>query len=84
MSDWPYYESHKVVQAMKIVERRVSRDTEDWVLENGDVIERVKSDLIMRVPKSVQPVGGYVVRYADGFESWSPAKAFEEGYTRRQ
>lgn len=25
-------------------------------------------------------VGGYFVRYNDGYESWSPAKAFEEGY----
>lgn len=24
--------------------------------------------------------GGYYVRYADGYESYSPAKAFEEGY----
>lgn len=27
-------------------------------------------------------VGGYVVVYADGYLSWSPAAAFEEGYTR--
>jgi hypothetical protein len=27
-------------------------------------------------------VGGYFVLYADGYESYSPAKAFEEGYTR--
>ena len=27
-------------------------------------------------------VGGYYIRYADGYESWSPAKAFEDGYTR--
>jgi hypothetical protein len=26
--------------------------------------------------------GGYYVRYADGYESFSPAQAFEEGYTR--
>lgn len=26
-------------------------------------------------------VGGYFVHYADGYESFSPAKAFEEGYT---
>ena len=26
--------------------------------------------------------GGYWVRYQDGYESWSPAQAFEEGYTR--
>ncbi len=26
--------------------------------------------------------GGYFVMYADGYISYSPAKAFEEGYTR--
>ena len=25
--------------------------------------------------------GGYYVRYPDGYESWSPAEAFEDGYT---
>lgn len=25
--------------------------------------------------------GGYFVLYNDGYQSWSPAKAFEEGYT---
>ena len=27
-------------------------------------------------------VGGYYVKYADGYESFSPTQAFEEGYTR--
>lgn len=27
-------------------------------------------------------VGGYYVRYADGYESFSPADAFEDGYTK--
>lgn len=27
-------------------------------------------------------VGGYYVVYDDGYKSFSPAKAFEEGYTR--
>jgi hypothetical protein len=27
-------------------------------------------------------VGGYYVVYADGYKSWSPAQAFDEGYTR--
>jgi hypothetical protein len=26
--------------------------------------------------------GGYFVQYADGYKSFSPAKAFEEGYTK--
>ena len=27
-------------------------------------------------------VGGYYVVYDDGYESWSPGKTFESGYTR--
>jgi hypothetical protein len=27
-------------------------------------------------------VGGYYVVYKDGFKSWSPAEAFEQGYSR--
>lgn len=27
-------------------------------------------------------IGGYLVQYADGYKSFSPEKAFEEGYTR--
>jgi hypothetical protein len=27
-------------------------------------------------------IGGYLVQYEDGYLSWSPAKAFEDGYTR--
>ena len=26
-------------------------------------------------------IGGYLVRYEDGYESWSPSEAFEGGYT---
>lgn len=29
-------------------------------------------------------VGGYYVLYDDGYESYSPAKAFEEGYTLKE
>jgi len=32
-----------------------------------------------RLLKSLK--GGYLVVYQDGYKSWSPAKAFEEGYT---
>ena len=33
-------------------------------------------------PSTTPHVGGYYVLYEDGYESFSPAKAFEEGYTR--
>lgn len=32
--------------------------------------------------KHAPKVGGYLVFYADGYRSFSPAKAFEDGYTR--
>jgi len=32
------------------------------------------------VNKHNPQIGGYYVRYKDGYESYSPAKAFEEGY----
>jgi hypothetical protein len=34
------------------------------------------------VQKHKLEVGGYYVVYADGYKSFSPAKAFEDGYTR--
>jgi hypothetical protein len=34
------------------------------------------------VTKHSPKAGGYYVVYADGYKSWSPAQAFEEGYTR--
>lgn len=34
------------------------------------------------VAKHKPETGGYYVVYADGYKSFSPAKAFEDGYTR--
>ena len=34
------------------------------------------------IQKHKPVVGGYFVMYEDGYQSFSPAKAFEEGYTR--
>jgi hypothetical protein len=30
--------------------------------------------------KGGEPIGGYFVQYEDGYQSWSPAAAFEAGY----
>ncbi len=35
-----------------------------------------------RLPVNGPIVGGYWVKYADGYQSFSPQDAFEEGYTR--
>lgn len=80
-SKLPRWQSHKVVEADKIT--GVS-DGEGlilfrWHLACGMVIE-VDEDLARRVTKGGQAVGGYYVRYLDGYQSWSPADAFEGGY----
>lgn len=41
--------------------------TREWLLKHSDNETKVLA-------------GGYFVRYADGYESWSPAEAFESGY----
>ena len=33
------------------------------------------------VTKHKPKVGGYLVRYEDGYLSWTPAEPFESGYT---
>jgi hypothetical protein len=84
MTDLPKWRSHKIVQADKIDHRRTSGTL---VLESGaeiDLLDMAHADLGKRLDAMMpmQLSGGYYVRYEDGYESWSPAKAFEEGYTR--
>jgi|HubBroStandDraft_4_1064222.scaffolds.fasta_scaffold00019_28 hypothetical protein len=81
----PKWKCHKEVWAAKITDQMPagigSAGLGAWTLDNGGYVT-VSEALRARVPSGTSPVGGYYVRYADGFESWSPAKAFEEGYTR--
>jgi hypothetical protein len=78
----PRYRSHKEVHALKIatVELNDVRNVATiYFAEEG------------YAPKEVDPVmfaryfperGDYLVVYPDGYQSISPRKAFEEGYTR--
>lgn len=75
----PRWKSHKEVCADKIME--VWSAPLAWRLAGGGMVN-VSLALLERVPRDKDVIGGYYVRYADGFESWSPAQAFEEGYTR--
>jgi plasmid stabilization system protein ParE len=72
------FKSHKVVEAMKIARIVPPSPGKNTILVGADGGE------IMVVPYYVdkhQPqAGGYYVRYEDGYESWSPAEAFESGY----
>ncbi|MFA4826592.1 MAG: hypothetical protein WC593_15695 [Methanoregula sp.] len=76
----PQWQSHKQVGADKIVGIVNDGDFQFWSLACGIPVH-VSSHLKERCGNN-DPVGGYYVLYVDGFESWSPAKAFKEGYTR--
>ena len=81
MTTMPSYKSHKVVQALKIklIELKDDGGMVFWPVEEGyDPVPLDPAYVVKHAPVS----GGYYVVYADGYESWSPAKAFEEGYKR--
>lgn len=71
------YRCHKVVSAGKIA--RITAAGTDAILhlEKGGQLTVSKEYWGKHAPE----VGGYYVEYADGYASYSPAKAFEEGYS---
>ena len=68
------YQSFKVVEASKI--KGITRDSVTLVHTEDETIAVSYSWDYRHQP---QP-GGYFVRYEDGYESYSPAEAFESGY----
>ena len=72
------YKSHKIVEAGRIVRiDKNLRNAATLTLDSGDKVEVGTSYAAKHNPQ----IGGYYIRYADGYESWLPAKSFEEGYT---
>lgn len=89
--EMPRYQCHKKVWALKI--EAVLLDSQIAHLEGRETdfsAQIVPSEAGFApfkvsggfVAKHQPQAGGYYVRYEDGYESYSPAKAFEEGYTR--
>jgi hypothetical protein len=86
MAQLPQYQSHKKVWALKILE-----------LNHTGTPDQESDGSLMMVPvnaayapikltadfvrKHSPKVGGYWVQYEDGYTSFSPAEAFENGYT---
>lgn len=89
--EMPKYRCHKKVWALKISEVRL--DSDDAQRENRDTdgtatlrpsessYGPIRVDAAYVRKHNPQP-GGYFVKYEDGYASFSPAKAFEDGYTR--
>lgn len=88
-SEMPKYRCHKEVWALKIKEvKQAPADQEkrfaggDWYLIPED--HRYMPICVGHdeyVLKHKPEAGGYFVVYQGGYESYSPAKPFEDGYT---
>ncbi len=72
------YRSHKEVEAGQITDIALVEYDGSAVLHLEDILLEVDA---VYLAKHQPVVGGYYVRYADGYESFSPAEAFEQGYT---
>lgn len=77
---WPRYECHKRVSALKIVEVRHLREHSELVPEDK-AFGPITVDAAW-IDKHEPMAPGYVVIYEDGYRSWSPVEAFENGYNR--
>ena len=84
----PQYKSHKTVWALKIKDIKPYGFEENCEHDGSYVIFpednryapfRVSGEYC---DKHKPKAGGYFVQYKDGYQSWSPAQAFEEGYER--
>ena len=89
----PRYQCHKKVWALKIVS--IVFDS-DLAKEDGNRETDGSATIMPEMPEQYAPfkvdaayvrkhnpaTGGYYVVYEDGYKSFSPADAFEGGYTR--
>lgn len=80
-AEMPKYKCHKEVHALKIKDIQVNPDNSAVITpeDEGFASFPVAPDY---VTKHNPQAGGYYVVYSDGYRSFSPASAFEEGYTR--
>ena len=70
----PEWRCHKIVRASKILEIKANMLTLEGIEKPAKVTE-------MYLSRNRPEPGGYFVIYDDGYESYSPKKAFEEGYS---
>jgi hypothetical protein len=83
MAAYPVWQSHKKVSAFKIsVIALADDDSGDAALIGHDGDKDFVAEVDHPYMAKHQPeVGGYYVQYEDGYASFSPAAAFEDGYT---
>lgn len=78
------YRSHKIVEAGVVAAIEVDEDkTARIAMTDGEVVVSSVGwfHRVCARTDEDELIGGYYVRYADGFDSWSPDGPFEEGYS---
>ncbi len=86
--EMPKYRSHKIVWALKIKDIKKDGEGENRETDGSAIItpeeERYAPFHVdaAYMQKHKPEVGGYYVRYEDGYLSYSPAEPFEAGNTR--
>ena len=78
--EMPKYVCHKEVHALKIESLYTSGHGHIMMVPALDGFATIRLDPEY-VNKHGPQAGGYYVVYEDGYKSFSPAKAFEDGYT---
>lgn len=81
MNAWPLYQCHKQVRALKILDivRHDHPVKAATIFPSESPYPPFCVDQAYLDKHNPQP-GGYYVQYEDGYQSFSPAKAFEDGY----
>jgi hypothetical protein len=81
--EMPQYRCHKNVWALQIAAvEGVHGASPGWRLSFKDQRYAPLSVTDNWVTKHSPKAGGYFVQYADGYSSYSPQQAFEEGYSQ--
>ncbi len=78
----PKFTSHKTVHALKIAAIEIHEDRSATIVPKNDCFSpfEVDADWVSCFKRTDDDPGYYVV-YKDGYKSWSPSQAFEDGYT---
>jgi len=81
LAQMPKYKCHKEVWALKI-SKVIEEIDGTGILEFSDARFAPRQMPSEYMEKHKPEAGGYLVQYEDGYLSWSPAEAFEGGYTQ--
>ena len=79
----PKYRCYKEVHALKIKRLYQGPDGYTYMTPEEEGYGDIRLSLEYMTKHDPKP-GGYYVVYEDGYKSWSPAKAFEGGYEKKE